>query len=106
MRVFIDKGEKIKINNITFVNNSALPSAKLRGFLKPKKSFRTFGKVLNILKKTSEDLGESLNDIVDLGSETPEFSAILFLGIATIRQYPHKLEGESNIALGDMLRGK
>ena len=76
MRVFIDKGEKIKINNITFDGNSALPSAKLRGSMsKTKKSFLdVFGKVLNILKKTSgKILKRSLNDIVDLVSETPEF---------------------------------
>ena len=75
MRVFIDKGEKIKINNITFDGNSALPSTKLRGSMsKTKKVSGRFWKSSKYIEENfREDLKRSLNDIVDLVSEMPEF---------------------------------
>ncbi|MCH2216894.1 MAG: outer membrane protein assembly factor BamA [Flavobacteriales bacterium] len=64
MRVFIDKGEKIKINNITFDGNSALPSAKLRGSMsKTKKKFP--GRFWKSSKYIEENFREDLEKILE-----------------------------------------
>ena len=104
MRVFIDKGEKIKINNITFDGNSALPSTKLRGSMsKTKKKF--LGRFWKSSKYIEENFREDLEKILErysrLGFRDARIlsDSISWNSNNTINIHI-KLEEESNIALG------
>lgn len=64
MRVFIDKGDKIKIKNINFNGNEALSEKKLRGAMSNTK--RKFpGRFWKSSKYVDEDFKEDLESILD-----------------------------------------
>ncbi len=64
LKIIVDKGQKVKIQEITFHGNTAISSAKLRGALKENKRYRWW----NVFKDGS--FGES-----DYNNELPEIIA-------------------------------
>lgn len=68
MNVFIDKGERVKINNINFVGNEKFSDKKLRKKMKKTKQ-KFFGRFWKRSKYIDEAYKEDLQNVLDLYSE-------------------------------------
>lgn len=68
MKIFIDKGARIKIKEIIFKGNSALSNSKLRGAMKNTKR-KFFGRFWKSSKYILDDYQEDLKNIIDTYSQ-------------------------------------
>lgn len=68
MLVHIDKGSKVKVDQITFEGNQKYPDSKLRGKLKNTKQ-KTFGRFWKRSKYVAKDYNEDLVSLIDFYKE-------------------------------------
>ncbi len=74
--IYIDKGERIKINKINIVGNSELSDKKLRKKMKNTKQ-KKFGRFWKRSKYVASDYKDDLNKIIDVYSEKGYRDAII-----------------------------
>ncbi len=68
MKIFIDKGARVKIKEIIFTGNDALSDSKLRGAMKNTKR-KFFGRFWKTSKYIIDDYQEDLKNIIDTYSQ-------------------------------------
>jgi len=68
MNVFVDRGDRVKIDDIIFIGNKDIPDSKLRGAFKETKR-RSFWNIFNSSKYTVKEYNEDLELLIDYYKE-------------------------------------
>ena len=68
MNIYVDRGDKVKIDDIIFIGNETIPGSKLRSAMKETKR-KTWWNPFNSSKYTVKEYKEDLNHIIDYYKE-------------------------------------